>query len=91
MGEEMGKNGKERIEEREGGLMSALNKLEEYLKENGYEYERIDEPFMIEHPDGTEHDLGRHQIIVYEEGERSWDAVCQYGSYGFEDEKLEAN
>jgi len=69
--------------------MSELDKLEKYLKEKGYQYERIDESLMIEYPDGTEHDNGRHQIIVYEEGERSWDVVCQYGSYGYEKGKLE--
>ena len=43
MGKEMGKDGEERIEEREGGLMSELDKLEKYLKDNGYKYDRIKE------------------------------------------------
>lgn len=62
--------------------MSELDKLEEYLKENGYDYERIDE------------DMGeiinRHQIIVFgKNGEIEWDAICQYGSYGYKDGLLE--
>ena len=62
--------------------MSELNKLENYLKEHGYEYKRNDikeTPLTIE----------RHQVIVYDNGEWSWDAICQPGSYGYEEGLLE--
>lgn len=49
--------------------MEELNKLEEYLENNGYNYRRRSLY------DGE-------QIIVYKEGKRSWDAVCHSGSYG---------
>ena len=61
--------------------MSELDILEEYLKKNGYEYERLDG-----HP---EDDYARHQIIVYKDGERWWDVICQHGSYGYEKGLLE--
>lgn len=62
--------------------MSELDKLEKYLKKHGYEYKRHDikeTPLTIE----------RHQVIVYNNGERSWDAVYQPGSYGYEEGLLE--
>lgn len=60
--------------------MSELDKLENFLKENGIEYERIDE-------EGT---WGRHQIVVFgKDGQKGWDAICQRGSYGFEEGLLE--
>ena len=61
--------------------MSELDKLEKYLKEHGYEYRRIDE--------GTENYINRHQIIVYKNDKRVWDAICQIGSYGYEKGLLE--
>lgn len=64
--------------------MSELDKLEEYLKEKGIEYERIDN-----HPDFP--NGGWHQICVpcYEQEFRQWDAVCHAGSYGYEQGLLE--
>lgn len=62
--------------------MSELDKLEKYLKEHGYEYKRSDikeTPLTIE----------RHQVIVYDNGAWSWDAICQHGSYGYEEGLLE--
>ncbi len=66
-----------------------LNKLEDYLKSNGYVYERIDR-------DESGTCLGRHQLIIYagrdkngEYVDRQWDAIYQYGSYGYEDGLLE--
>ena len=61
--------------------MSELDKLEKYLKEHGYEYTRNDvdeEPYE---------DV--HQIVVYENGQRLWDAICHTGSYGHEAGLLE--
>ena len=60
--------------------MSELDKLEKYLKEYRYEYTRED-------VDKKPVDL--HQIIVYKNGERSQDAICHYGSYGYEKGLLE--
>lgn len=70
-----------------GGHMTEIEKLEKYLKEKSYKYERIKEtpgtnPWMS----GYE----KNQIIVYNEnGERQWDAICHRGSYGFEQGLLE--
>ena len=61
--------------------MSELDKLEQYLKDKGIRYERIDE---------NTDTWGRHQIVVYDsEGNILWDAVCHRGSYGFEEGLLE--
>ena len=66
-----------------------LNKLEKYLKDNGYVYERIDR-----YEGDTFHD--RHQLNVYEGRRKNgafgrflWDAICHFGSYGYEDGLLE--
>jgi hypothetical protein len=71
--------------------MSELDKLEQYLKEHDYPYERIDEEGRkipgYKFPFGS-----RHQLIVYgdkEKSERLWDAICHYGSYGFEQGLIE--
>lgn len=56
--------------------LTELNKLEEYLREHGYRFERVDEEYADPY-------LERHQLIVYDEdGICSWDAICQRGSYG---------
>lgn len=34
-------------------------------------------------------DIGRKQIIVYENGKRVWDAICHFGSYGYKEGLLE--
>lgn len=61
--------------------MSELDKLEQYLKDKGIRYERIDENTDI---------WGRHQIVVYDsKGNILWDAICNRGSYGFEEGLLE--
>ena len=62
--------------------MSELDKLEKYLKEHGYKY--IREDF-----DNIQSYDTKHQIIVYKDGERSWDAICHPGSYGYEEGLLE--
>ena len=63
-----------------------LDKLEAWLKDNGFEYSRKD----VESLDGGS--LDWHQIVVYEGKERKerlWDAVCHRGSYGYEEGLLE--
>lgn len=68
--------------------MSELDKLECYLKEHGIWHKRIDEPAFI--PMIDDGDVGRHQIVVYdEEGGTKWDAICQFGSYGYKEGLLE--
>lgn len=63
--------------------MNELDKLEAYLKERGYRYERIEK-------DAGKFECERHQIIVYDENDvRQWDAVCAPGSYGYEAGLLE--
>lgn len=62
--------------------MSELDKLEKYLKEHGYEYTREDFDDILSYD-------RKHQIIVYKDGERSWDAICHPGSYGYEEGLLE--
>lgn len=66
--------------------MSELDKLEKYLILNRYRYRRIEETNISEI---MGEDIGRKQIIVYKNGRRSWDAICHYGSYGFEEGLLE--
>jgi hypothetical protein len=61
--------------------MNELDKLEQYLKDKGIEYKRIDE---------NTNKYGRHQINVFgSDGNKAWDAICHYGSYGFEQGLLE--
>lgn len=62
--------------------MSELDKLEQYLKENNIEYTRKDEV-----PLGSF--LNTHQIVVFDKGNRIWDAICHYGSYGYAEGLLE--
>lgn len=72
------------------GKLYELNKLEAYLKDNGYVYERIDEsPWH----DGY---IDKHIVIVYEGKDengnfknRLWDAICHFGSYGYAEGLLE--
>lgn len=65
--------------------MSELDKLEKYLRENGYEVERIDEE-----PKNSIFDFNRHQVLVFDEdGNCKWDAICQFGSYGYKEGLLE--
>lgn len=76
--------------------MTELEKLEHYLKEHGYRYERVDNPIpesMI--PVRQKYNLPegwceQHQIVVYDaKGRRAWDAICHWGSYGYSQGLLE--
>lgn len=63
--------------------MTELEKLKKYLDDNGYASRyahHMDRDLNLYAPD---------QIIVYNHGERSWDAVCHEGSYGGKDGLLE--
>ena len=59
--------------------MSELDKLEKYLQENHITYQRIDKAGHFD----------THQIVVYKDGERLWDAVCHRGSFGYKEGLLE--
>lgn len=72
--------------------LEELNKLEKYLKDNDYNYHRVDIyeerittpaelPYTLKYP--------RHQLIVHDENGRQWDAICQRGSYGYDSGLLE--
>lgn len=76
-----------RIAEDNTGVMRQemeLDKLEKFLQQNGYKYERI------ERQGGIGED--RHQIRVFDEenGKELFDVICQRGSYGYEEGLLEA-
>lgn len=69
----------------EVNAINAIERLHSYLKDHGYHFIRFEENTML---------IPRHQIVVYKtaeckEDERLWDAICQYGSYGYEEGKLE--
>jgi len=66
--------------------MSELDKLEKYLKEHGIIYER-NESHSINPITGE--DWGLNQIVVYKNRKRFFDAICNRGSYGFEQGLLE--
>ncbi len=68
--------------------MSELDKLEEYLKARGCKYDRYDSDTKRDDA-GLFISLERHQIVVYHNGDRSWDAICHEGSYGYEKGLLE--
>ena len=76
-----------RIAEDNTGVMwqgMELDKLEKFLQQNGYQYERIEQQGGI----GED----RHQIKVFDEenGKELFDVICQRGSYGYEEGLLEA-
>ena len=65
-----------------------LNKLENYLRDNQIPYERIDQDTVLnayEMPNMLE----RHQIYVPSRSVHEWDAICHWGSYGYEEGLLE--
>lgn len=70
--------------------MTELDKLEELLKEKGYPYIRVEDPFVY-----NGRDIGTHRIDVFESEEhkskynRIFDAICQDGSIGYESGLLE--
>ena len=69
--------------------MTELDKLEAYLKDKGIPYTREDAEEMRD-AQGFILRTPRHQIIVNDsEGRRQWDAICQRGSYGYNEGLLE--
>ena len=69
-------------------MMTELDKLEQYLRENHYEYKRIDQDEVLTEDGYTEKTM-RHQLIVCVGDVALWDAICQKGSYGYEQGLLE--
>lgn len=70
--------------------MNELDKLENYLKEHNIPYERIDKVGEYKIHQAEEGLDNRHQIIVKDEdGVVLWDAICHFGSYGYEQGLLE--
>lgn len=77
--------------------MSEMDKLDAALTERGIEHQyNKTSPEMAEIvklarskiriPENKEF---WSQIIVYKDGEYLWDAICSYGTYGYEDGLLE--
>lgn len=61
--------------------LTEMDKLEAWLKENGYKYKRADQEARYDKCG----ELGRperHQILVYKGRKVLWDAICHFGSYG---------
>lgn len=70
--------------------LTELNKLESYLKEHGVNYVRIDKDDKYdEYYREQLVSMEQHQIIVFANGKRQWDAICHRGSYGHEEGLLE--
>ena len=68
--------------------MSELDKLEKWLRENA---SRFGDEIMVIRDDCDPDDsiVNKHQITVCRNGEYLWDAICHYGSYGYEQGLLE--
>lgn len=71
--------------------LTQLDKLEKYLQDNDFEYERIDEESVkVKISDSFYWTGDRHQIVVPSLGDDyKWDAVCHRGSYGADKGLLE--
>jgi hypothetical protein len=70
--------------------MTELDKLENWLKEHDVNYARRDRDFKINPITNEQEPYNKHIIIVFDEAwNRKWDAICQYGSYGYENGLLE--
>lgn len=69
--------------------MTEIDKLDEYLKGIGANYTRLDQDEKRDE-DGLIMQTEAHQIIVFDEKDkRQWDAICCFGSYGWEQGLLE--
>lgn len=71
--------------------LTQLDKLEKYLQDNDFEYERIDEDSVkVKTSDSFYWTADRHQIVVPSLGDDyKLDAVCHRGSYGADKGLLE--
>lgn len=57
-----------------------MEKLENYLTNNNYDFFRNIQYKIT----NNKIEIITNQIIVFDNGERKWDAICHQGSYGFE-------
>lgn len=65
--------------------LTELDKLEAYLKAKDIRYHRHDVQERV-----GQYVVDQHQIVVLDrKGRRAWDAICQTGSYGYEEGLLE--
>jgi len=69
--------------------MSELDILTQYLKKRNIPFERYDCDKEIKLDDEYTFYIDRHQICVPNQKYSLWDAICQKGSYGYEDGLLE--
>lgn len=69
--------------------MSELDILAQYLKKHNIPFERYDCDKIFALDDDYTFHLDRHQICVPSQKYPLWDAICQQGSYGYEDGLLE--
>ena len=69
--------------------MSELDILAQYLKKHNIPFERYDCDKIFALDDDYTFHLDRHQICVPSQKYSLWDAICQQGSYGYEDGLLE--
>lgn len=69
--------------------MSELDILAQYLKKRNIPFERYDYDKIFTLDDDYTFHLDRHQICVPNQKYPLWDAICQQGSYGYEDGLLE--
>ena len=69
--------------------LTEMNKLEKYLREKHIPYERIDQEQILDQY-GLARQLERHQICVPDANYPwSWDVICHWGTYGYEEGLLE--
>lgn len=71
--------------------MTELDKLEKYLADNGYHYTRHDEDgkYQKKYDMYIPLTIDRHQIYIYEDGKLMCSAICQRGSYGYDEGLIE--
>ena len=70
--------------------LTEMNKLEQYLRSKGIPYEHIYQAPHILNQYGLARQLERNQICVPDANYPwSWDVICHWGSYGYEEGLLE--
>lgn len=78
--------------------LTELNKLENYLKAKEIDYRREDSDnlfsaeewrFLVDINGAKAEPMDKHQLIVFDNDRRSWDVICQRGSYGADEGLLE--
>lgn len=78
--------------------LTELNKLENYLMAKGFDYKRTDSDnvysaeewrIVVDVNGANAQPMDRHQIEVFKKRRRSWDVICQFGSYGADQGLLE--